>query len=262
DEPGEEARRRADDRAAKERDADERHEHDLRRGAEDVQLREDRYLRDGGDEQERRGLEAVGDRHGVARGCLGTSAATASSAERSASGCTWTVRKLAISLVPTATTRPIGIPYGYSSGYLRSTVPRVMIQSPLSTTWSFDTRSRMSMPPCQWRTSPLTRVFRSRAGTALFGSVSSVTVDVVCPTVVTFPTRPSALTTGVFRWMPEFEPAPMTICCENAPDGNEMTDALTARKSVGYCGPASKCNSRLRSLFCWTADAFRSAWAR
>src|SRR5579864_9424282 len=116
DEAGEEPGDGADDRPAEERDADERHEQHLRDAAEHVYLREDRDLSDGGDEQQRRGLEAVGDAHGFARGCLGTSAATASSESMFASGCTCTVRKLAMSLVPTATTRPIGMPYGYSSG--------------------------------------------------------------------------------------------------------------------------------------------------
>src|SRR5579864_712524 len=116
DEAGEESGDGADDRPAEERDADERHEQHLRDAAEHVYLREDRDLSDGGDEQQRRGLEAVGDAHGFARGCLGTSAATASSESMFASGCTCTVRKLAMSLVPTATTRPIGMPYGYSSG--------------------------------------------------------------------------------------------------------------------------------------------------
>ena len=97
----------------------------------------------------------------------------------------------------------------------------------------------MSVPPCPCRMSPLTCVFRSRAETALSGSVSSVTTDVLGPASVTWPTSPSALTTGVFRWMPWFVPASMTSCCANGPDGNETTAAFTARKSCGYVGPVS-----------------------
>ena len=87
----------------------------------------------------------------------------------------------------------------------------------------------MSVFPWPCRTRPLTRVSRSRAETALSGSVSRVTTDVLGPSCVTLPTRPSALTTGVFKLTPESSPASITICCENGPDGNEMTAAFTAR---------------------------------
>ena len=89
-----------------------------------------------------------------------------------------------------------------------------------------------------------------------------MTTEVEWPAFVTLPTSPSALTTGVFTWTPELVPTSMTICCENAPDGNESTDVFNARKSCGYCGPDSKRSKRSRSLLFCTADAFSNACAR
>ena len=109
EEAGEEAADRADDGAAQERDGDERHEHEIRHAAEHVHLREDRDLKDRRDEEQCRGLEAVDARH---RFFVETSAATASSESKLANGWTFTVRKVAMSLVPTLSTRPIGMPYG------------------------------------------------------------------------------------------------------------------------------------------------------
>ena len=47
------------------------------------------------------------------------------------------------------------------------------------------------------------------------------------------------MTTGVFSRMPECDPAAMVICCVKGPAGNEITLALTGRKSCGYVGPSS-----------------------
>jgi hypothetical protein len=111
--------------------------------------------------------------------------------------------------------------------------------SPLLTVSSFDTRSSRSMPRPPWRIAPLTPVARSRADTWLSGSVISVTTAVDGLTFVTRPTRPSALTTGVFSRIPELEPAAIAICSANGPLGNEITVVFTARKSFGYIGPCS-----------------------
>ena len=57
---------RPDDRAAQERDADDRHEQQVRRPVQDRHVREDRDLEDRGEEDERAGLRPVED-HGVVR---------------------------------------------------------------------------------------------------------------------------------------------------------------------------------------------------
>ena len=92
EQPGEEAAYRADDRSAQQRDRDERHEQHVGDASEHVDLREDRDLHDRRDEQQRRGLEAVGDRHGSVDAFVGMRAATASIPVSFANGATCTVR--------------------------------------------------------------------------------------------------------------------------------------------------------------------------
>ena len=68
---------------------DEQHVGDA---AEHVDLREDRDLDDRRDEQQRRGLEAVGERHGAFDAFIGIRAATASIPVSFENGATCTVR--------------------------------------------------------------------------------------------------------------------------------------------------------------------------
>ena len=99
DQAGAEAADRADDRAAKQRDGDERHEQQVRHAAEQVDLGEDRDLDDRRDEEDHRGLDAVEHAHGsFGAGFVETSAVTESSDPNWAYGatCTWT--KMALSL--------------------------------------------------------------------------------------------------------------------------------------------------------------------
>jgi hypothetical protein len=79
----------AEDRAAQQRDGDERDKKDFRHAADHVHLREDRDLQNRRDEEQHRGLEAV-DR--VHRFFVGISAATTSSESNRANGVTCTVR--------------------------------------------------------------------------------------------------------------------------------------------------------------------------
>ena len=88
DQAREEAAEGADDRAAQQRDGDERHEQKVRHASEDVHLREDRDLEDRRDEEEHRGLDAVEPVH---RCLVEISAATASSESSCANGVTCTV---------------------------------------------------------------------------------------------------------------------------------------------------------------------------
>ena len=109
EQPGEEAADGADDGAAQQRHGHERHEHEVGHAAEHVHLSEDRDLEDRRDEQEHRGLEAVERVH---RFFVEMSAVTVSSESKLANGETVTVRNVAMSLVPTESTRPMPIPYG------------------------------------------------------------------------------------------------------------------------------------------------------
>ena len=60
DEPGAEARGRPEDRSAQERNGDEGDEHEVGRSVEDVDLREQRHLKDRGDEENRGAFRDVG----------------------------------------------------------------------------------------------------------------------------------------------------------------------------------------------------------
>ena len=70
------------------------------------------------------------------------------------------------------------------------------------------------------------------------------------------------MTTGVFSRMPECDPAAMVICCVNGPAGNEITLALTGRKSCGYVGPSSYLSIFFSVGTCAAAAAFFSSSAR
>ena len=93
DKAREEAAGGAEDRAAQERDRDERDEQDVRHAAEDRHGVEHGHLQDRDGEQEARSLGRVGCDHGVACIRFGTSTMTESSDEKSTYGVTWTCAK-------------------------------------------------------------------------------------------------------------------------------------------------------------------------
>ena len=82
----EEAPRRAEDRAAQQCDGHDRHEEKVRHAAEDVDVREQRHLHDGDEEEQSSRLDDV---EWVHLRSSGTRIATESSDEKSANGFTW-----------------------------------------------------------------------------------------------------------------------------------------------------------------------------
>ena len=77
---------------------------------------------------------------------------------------------------------------------------------------------------------------RSTAETALDSSVSRRTRAAPSVTLVTVPTRPSAVTTGALTATPSFEPAETTISCSNADEGRDDHlggDAVVVRGKAG-----------------------------
>ena len=110
EQPAEETADRTEERAAQQRDGDERHEQQVGLAAEHARLREDRDLEDRRDEQEHRGLEAVDAGHRLLRSRRGRR--PTSSESKLANGLTCTVRNVAMSLGDADSTVPIGMPYG------------------------------------------------------------------------------------------------------------------------------------------------------
>src|SRR5204863_6739489 len=87
DEAHGEPRDRAEDRPAQQRDRDERDEHEVGGAVKDVDLREQRDLDDGRDEEDRGRLGGVSDH----RRFFGISTSTELSVLKSANGWSWTL---------------------------------------------------------------------------------------------------------------------------------------------------------------------------
>src|SRR3954451_23518118 len=86
EQPAEEAARGAEDRAAQQRDGNDRHEQQVRHAAEDVDARQQRNLHDGDEEEQSSRLDDVERVHFRSSG---TRIATESSDEKSENGVTW-----------------------------------------------------------------------------------------------------------------------------------------------------------------------------
>jgi hypothetical protein len=110
---GPEARRRAQHRAAQERDLEQHDEQQVGGAAEGRVGPEDRDLDEHGDEEQQGGLDGVHQRPpalcGLAAFGFGTSTSTDCSDERSTNGCTWICLKMSVSFWPTLVTTPIGM---------------------------------------------------------------------------------------------------------------------------------------------------------
>ena len=102
-----------DDRAAQERDREQREQQDVRGPAGDVDGCDERHLQERGDEDEDGDDDVVVHGYGISGGGrLETSTITESSDEKSTSDLTSTCWYRSVLTPPTDVTRPIGIPFG------------------------------------------------------------------------------------------------------------------------------------------------------
>src|SRR5262249_3885982 len=248
-----EAGDRAEDRAAEERDREQRHEHDAR--APELPV-----LRQHGELQQRRGEEDECSLEAV-HYFLGTRTITDCSEEKSTVGLTWMFLNGLMSFELSLVTVPIWMPRGNIDGSLSLPIePAVMIVSPCATYFAFDTRSITStslLPPPGWMIPTAVGLVRSSAVTALWLSVSSVTCPTCPKSRSTVPTRPPlGETTRVPTLMPPLPPAPIVPLWSIAFCGFVITTACTWSKSAA-AGGAWYCSWLFSSTFSCTADSSR-----
>src|SRR5207302_6036957 len=136
----------ADERAAQEREREQRDEDDVGGTAERRVRREDRHLDDRGDEDQQHRLDRVEhQRAAVLAFGFGIRTTTDCSEPRSTNGCTWICLKRSMSFCPALVTVPIRIPRGKTDGSSPLPgEPAVITVSPISTCLSFVTRARVS----------------------------------------------------------------------------------------------------------------------